>query len=197
MLYLDAPLPIKTLCNGNQSRRSVSLGRRYHSHGPEFFLDVPSQLDGHRQIGAGLHLDLTISRDRSKPMYIVGSMEEELYLILTSRLTPDPDHIGNIRIPRTQKPRIVARAKAAPRTGRWETVIFRAKVGDAYYVNWNHPNGTAAHTGFYYVAAIDQVYACTQHDIRSLCQDFDLTPQFTVRENPNMAPLDYHEWLKI
>lgn len=197
MLYLDVPLPIKTLPNGAGYRRSVSLGRRYRTKGPEFLLDVPSQLDGHRQLGAGLHLDLTISRDRSKPMHIVGSMEEELYIILTSRLTHEPDHIGNIRIPRTQKPHIVARAKAAPGTGHWETVIFRAKVGDAYYINWNHPNGTAPSTGFYYVAAPDQVYVCTQYDIRSLCKDFDLTPPFTVRENPNMAPLDYHEWRKI
>lgn len=199
MLYLDVPLPIKSIRpNELGQHRGVSLGRRYRPRGPDYVLGVPPQLDGHRQISPGLHLDLTVSRDRSKPMHILAALEEELYIVLTSRLTHANDHIGNIRVPRTQKARITARAKAIPGTGRWETIIFHARVGDAYYVNWNHPTGTSAHTAFYYVAALDQVYACPHYDIPRLCTDFDLHPDFTVRHNPdpNIAHLDYREWYK-
>ena len=200
MLYLDAPQSIVPV-DPYSNKRCIVLGRRFHQRGPSAILHIPTSLYSQTQLRAGLHVDLTINGDNRKTPTILADIEDEkkLFLILSSRLTSAQDHFGNIRIPRSQKPHIITRAFAPEGTGLWETLVLKAKKGDSFYVNWNRKNGSDASNCFYYVASLDQVYAYPQEFIPGLFAELDVTPPFTVRDDPDplVSRIDRREWQKL
>jgi len=201
MLYLDSPQPIVPI-DPLSDKRCIVLGRRFHQYGPNSILHIPTGLYAQPRLRAGLHIELTINSDKRKAPTVLADIKDEkkLFLILSSRLTPATDHVGNIRIPRSQAPpRIIARAFAPHGTGAWETLVLKVKKGDAFYVNWNRKKGSEATNCFYYVASLDQVYAYPQEFIPGLFADLGITPPFTIRDDPDplVSRLNRREWQKL
>lgn len=200
MLYLDSPRPIEPV-DQNSKKCGIILGRRFHTYGPNFTLQVAPEFYHQSQLGAGVHVDLTLRFSQGKPPMIISDMadEKQLFLILTSRLTAASRHIGHIRAPRSQKVKVIMRAFAPPGTGIWETLVLRAKKGDAFYVNWNRQNGSEASNCFFYVAELDQVYAYPREHIPELFAGLGITPAFTLRDSPDSSAscLDRREWFKL
>ena len=200
MLYIDTALPLKVI-NPRAKYHKYGAIAGYKFNRPYSIL-VPPELGGPgARLASGFHLQLTLSDYQNRQdLRLKPALDDQLYLILTSRLTKgDSTYIGNIRVPRSQKVDIIARAKALPDTGRWETLVIRAQVGEFYYINWNNPSGSEGTDSFYYVAELDQVYSCPQLGIPGLCEMLQLKPPFLVRDDPNprIARLNYREWRKL
>lgn len=197
MLYLDAAFPIKT--NLRRSTCGVIIGQSRSYRRSDYMLRLPSSFAGQERLKPGFYRELTIQCEKGGGPIQIAAARGSLFLILTSRLSEDEDFVGNIRAPRAQQVRIIARAIAPIGAGRWETLILKAKRGDAFYVNWNRVSGADAVTAFYYVDEYNSVRSCSQSGIPSLFTDLGITPPFTVRDDPDplVSRIDRHEWRKL
>lgn len=202
MLYLDMSLPIQPLDRkAHPDNRGIILGRSLRNRRRVRALKVPRQLKGQQTIRAGLHFELTITSNRQEPCRIIvdPSDEQYLFMILTTQLTPDLDYVGNLRVPRSQTVHLIDQASAPPNEGHWQRFVLRASRGDAFFVNWNLPDGTAGTNCLYYVDKSGEVYACPEEGIPDLFEYLGAAPPFTVRDDPDprVSRLDRREWRKL
>lgn len=201
MLYLNAALPVRPLGDGRpQDRHGVVLGRRTGSPPSDYTISLPRSFQGEKTLQPHLYHKLTISRVAgSQALRIVSSESQKLYLILTSRLSREPNFVGNIRVPRDQSVQILARTAPFFGAGQWSTLVIEARVGNAFYINWNHSDGSAARSGFYYVDRLDHVSACERDGIADTIAQLGVTPPFTVQQpsDPAASQLVLKEWRKL
>lgn len=197
MLYLDTAFPIKT--NTRRSACGIIIGKSRSCRHLDYMLRLPSSFIGQERLEPGLYRELTIQCKKGGGPIQIAVASGSLFLILTSHLSDDEDFIGNIRIPRVQRRNVISRAVAPVGAGRWETLILKAKKGDAFYINWNRVSGADAVTAFYYVDEYNSVHSCDQSGIPSLFTDLGITPSFTVRDDldPLVSRIDRREWFKL
>lgn len=203
MLYFNKPFRIERPSPNPRSKsRGISIGLCKNLREYRHLLKLPPGFANNRHVEARLYPELTIGREQGHgPLRILAEEDTRTFMIITSRLTNDSDFVGNIRVPRGREEeiKVITRGIAPPGTGQWFTLVVQAKPGDAFYVNWNRPDGSDAMTGFYYVDERNMVHSCDQSGIPGLFTDLGITPSFTVRDDldPLVSRIDRREWLKL
>lgn len=199
-MYLDVAQPIRIRStNPRHPHYGITLGRKASHRTRECVLHIGCSLDNMVELRPGLYRGLSVHRSNQNRLSLIDSSDSQIFLILTSRLSDDRDFVGNIRVPRRQKVNVIAKAVAPKSAGHWVTVILEARRGDAFYVNWNHPDGSDALNGFYYVGGPKIVHSCSQVGISGVLNDLGVTPPFTVRDTSDMrvSRLVLSEWRKL
>lgn len=201
VLYFNTAFRVKLPSPDPQSRScGISIGLCKNLRRYRHLLKLPPEFAKKAHLEARLYPELTVKREsKHGPLRIVNEDDDQVFMIITSRLTTNSGLVGNIRAPRNQEIKVIARGIAPKGTGQWETLVLKVKKGDAFYVNWNQLDGSDAVTGFYYVDDSGLVRSCPQIGIPGLFAELDVTPPFTVRDDPDplVSRIDRREWQKL
>ncbi len=201
MLYVNRPIPVVThKMRTGRVFAGFFLGM-YMPRTHREFVIAPSTMVG--QLLEGFNEKLTLRETRDGHFCIDDRADRDnLYMLLSSQLTGNFNRVGNIRVPRMQRAKILVWHKYVPKAPNnhvhWQTALIKAQPDEMFYVSWNHPTDPAQRQDMVYSVTEDlQVIAYPLQESMRVHRDSGAkTPPFTDYRNCTVQ-LDKSEWRKI